>query len=163
MFALSCGAAPDRLSLHAENQENLAVKTPISLLRLAAAMFVAALVAALALAIALHVMAHSGPETVVPGPAQLFGMSVFFTFFTVPVAAVLALPVGWLWQRFGPFSAWLCAVLGAAGGVLAGYGLLLLSFVPVVRWESVLWFGLGGAAAGLAVGLIMGNARPATT
>lgn len=141
------------------NNDDLMMKTPISLARLAAAMFTAALVAALALAIALHVMAASGPETVVPGLSQLLGMSVFFTFFTVPVAAIMALPVAWLWRRFGPLPAWLGAAFGGIGGVLGGYGLLLLSFVPAIHWQAVLWFGLGGAAAGLAVGLIMGGAR----
>lgn len=135
----------------------------ISLPRLAAAMFTAALVAALALALALHFMAQSGPETIAPGLAQILGMSLFFTFFTMPVTAVFALPVGWLWQRFGPMPAWLCAAAGATAGMLGGYGLLLLSFVPAVRWESALWFGLGGAAAGLAVGLIMGSARRVAT
>lgn len=133
--------------------------TPISFLRLVAAMIAAGLVAAVALVLALHFMSHSATTPESLGALQLLVMSAFFCIFTLPVAAVFALPVGWLWQRFGPIHPLLCALLGALCGLIGGYGTLLLTFVPNVNAVSALWFGAGGAAAGLAVGWIMSGDR----
>ena len=132
---------------------------PISFPRLVAAMFFAAVVAAFTLALALHFMAQAAQPLVTPTVAQLLGMSLLLMFFTMPLAAVLALPFGWVWQRFGPIRMWWCALLGVVSGLVGGYSLLLLTFMPTVRWESAIWFGLGGAAAGLVVGSIMGGGR----
>lgn len=144
--------------MHVSAQKHL-MNTPISFPRLVAAMFFAAVVAAFTLALALHFMAQGAQPLVAPTVAQFLGMSLFFTFFTMPVTAVFALPFGWVWQRFGPIRVGWCALLGAVSGLVGGYGLLLLTFMPTVRWESAIWFGLGGAAAGLAVGSIMGSGR----
>lgn len=135
---------------------------PLSFPRLVAAMIAAGVVAAFALAVALHFLSQSDGSLTLPTVPQLLGMSAFFCFFTLPVAAVFALPVGWLWQRFGPLRLSSCAALGAACGVVGGYGFLLLTFVPTLRWGSALWFAAGGAAAGLAVGWVMrGDCRAA--
>ena len=66
-----------------------------------------------------------------------------------------ALPAGWLWRRHGPIHPMKCALLGAVGGVLGGYGLLLLAFVPTPGWSSTLWFALAGSAAGFVMGHVM--------
>ena len=122
-------------------------------------MIVAGVAASVALVLGLHFMSQSdkSPETL--GLVQVLVMSAFFCFFTLPVAAVFALPVGWLWQRFGPIHPLYCTVLGAACGLAGGYGTLLLTFVPNVNALAALWFGVGGAAAGLAVGWIMNGDR----
>ena len=132
----------------------------ISFPRLVAAMIAAGVAAAVALVLALHFMSRSATSTETLGVVQVLVMSTFFCFFTLPVAAVFALPVGWLWQRFGPIHPLLCALLGAACGLIGGYGTLLLTFVPNVNAVSALWFGAGGAAAGLAAGWIMSAYRP---
>ncbi len=128
--------------------------TNLSMQRLLAATIVAAVSAALALTLALHVAAHgSAPQW--PTAAQVIGMSAFFSLFTLPVAFVLALPVAWLWRRIGPLHPAQCALLGAVAGVPAGYGVLLLAFVPTPGWVSTLWFTAAGAAAGLAMGHLL--------
>ena len=128
--------------------------TTVSIQRLLAATVVSAISAALALTLVLHFAAH-GADPQWPTLAQLIGMSAFFSLFTLPVAFAFALPVGWLWRRLGPIHPAACALHGAAAGVLGGYGLLLLAFVPTPGWSSTLWFAAAGAAAGLAMGGVL--------
>jgi len=131
--------------------------TPLSLPRLLLAMAAAGLAAAIVLALALNLIADARHGIAVPEIGNTALMALFFCFFTMPVAAVFALPAGWIWQRFGPFRWWNCALIGALCGVVGGYGFLRMVFVPTLQWPVALWFGLGGAAAGLALGLIMGQ------
>ena len=126
----------------------------ISFPRLPAATVFAAVTGAFALALGLHFAAH-GSSVQLPTVAQLFGMSAFFSLFTLPVSIAFALPAGWLWRRNGPIHPVKCALLGAVGGVLGGYGLLLFAFVPTPGWSSTLWFALAGSAAGFVMGHVM--------
>jgi MFS family permease len=139
------------------------MKTPISFGRLLVAMFAAGVIAAISLSAALQMASATGQNPDSLSLLSLLGMSVFFCFFTVPVAAVFALPAGWLWQRFGPIPLWLCVLLGAVCGCVGAYGTLLLTFVPTFNVSAASWFAIGGAAAGLAVGFIMGRQRPTET
>lgn len=131
----------------------------ISFSRPGAAMIAAGVVAAVALVLGPYFMSQSdtSPETL--GVVQVLVMSAFFCFFTLPVAAMFALPVGWLGQRFGPIRPLFCTMLGALCGLIGVYGTLLLTFMPTLNASSALWFGVGGAAAGLAFGWIMSSER----
>lgn len=138
------------------------MRTRVSVYRLVAAAIVSAVSAALALTLALHFAAH-GAAPQLPTVAQVLGMSAFFSLFTLPVALALAWPVAWLWRRMGPLALGKCALLGAIAGVLGGYGLLLLAFVPTPGWTATLWFAAAGAAAGMAMGRVLGgDAAPDT-
>ena len=86
----------------------------ISFLRLLAATVFAAVTGAFALALGLHFAAH-GSSVQLPTVAQPFGMSAFFSLFTLPVSIAFALPAGWLWRRNGPIHPVKCALLGAVG------------------------------------------------
>lgn len=130
------------------------MSTTLSIPRLLAATVFAAVTGAFALALGLHFAAH-GSSVQLPTVAQLLGMSAFFSLFTLPVSIAFALPAGWLWRRNGPIHPVKCALLGAVGGVLGGYGLLLFAFVPTPGWSSTLWFALAGSAAGFVMGHVM--------
>lgn len=122
-------------------------------------MLVAGGVAALTLALALNMIAAGERGIEMPRFGQTIKMAAFFGFFTLPVAVALALPVGWLWRRFGPLRAWTCVAVGALCGVLGGYGLLRLVFVPTIHGLVALWFAIGGAAAGLALAATLGRRK----
>jgi hypothetical protein len=137
--------------------EPATMTTPLSLPRLLLAMTAAGLVAALTLAFALNLIADGPRGVELPALGNVLVMGLFFCAFTLPVAAIFALPAGWLWQRFGPFGWIACLLLGALSGVVGGYGLLRLIFVPTLQWPVALWFGLGGAVAALAFRVCIGT------
>lgn len=134
---------------------------PLSLSRLLLAMTAAGIVAAMTLALALNLIADGQRGVELPSLGNVLVMGLFFCAFTLPVAAIFALPAGWLWQRFGPFGWPTCLLIGALCGMVGGYGPLRLIFVPTLQWPVALWFGLGGAVAALAFRVCAGKVAAA--
>jgi hypothetical protein len=82
-------------------------------------------------------------------------MTVFFCFFTLPVATLVALPSHWLWSRYGPIHSLYCAAIGGVIGILTLYIPLLTT--SSLHWKGVatIWFGFGGIAAAVFFGWIV--------
>jgi hypothetical protein len=121
--------------------------------RLGLALFAGGLIAALAMAVLLGVFANIDAHQPVTTDLDLHhvaGMSVFFSFFTVPVAVVLGVPSYWLLRRLDLLRVWVCSALGAAAGVLVPYTFHLTADVM-----GLVWFSLSGAAAGAVMGMLL--------
>jgi hypothetical protein len=133
----------------------------VSLTRLLVAMTLAAVLAALCLSLGLALVSLNGQSYTELALSDLIIMAIFFCFFTLPVATVFAFPVLWLWQHFGPIHPLIGIPLGAVCGLVGGYGLLLLTFIPEVNWVTAGGFGVSGAVSGLAVCWIMAQSNKA--
>jgi len=122
------------------------------------ALFAGGLIAALAMAVLLAVFANIDahvPVTTDLDLSHIVGMSVFFCFFTVPVAVILGVPFYWFLRRFGLLRVSVCSVLGASAGMLIPY-----VFHIEAALIGMVWFGLSGAAAGAMMGMLLRRIRP---
>jgi hypothetical protein len=137
-----------------ENGEKLGQREP---LRVGLALFAGGVIAALAMAVLLTVFANIDAHQPVMTDltlGHLVGMSVFFCFFTVPIAVVLGAPLYVLLRHFDLLRVSVCSALGAVVGVLAPYAFHLES----ADWIGRAWFALSGAAAGALMGVLLRSA-----
>jgi hypothetical protein len=126
-------------------------------LRVGLALLTGGVIAALAMSVLLAVFANIDAHQPLMTDltlSHLVGMTVFFCFFTVPIAVVVGAPLYVLLRRSGLLRVSGCSAVGGVVGLVVPYAFRLGGD----GWMAMVWFGLSGAAAGAMMGVLLRGA-----